>query len=77
MSSSPTSSAPAGECVDTAALTDEERARVLARYRGLRHRCTRVGFVTMGSEVSARNPIELQAATVAELIVLAAKQTAT
>lgn len=59
------------------AVTYDERAGVLARYRSLRRRCACVGFDPIWPRISARNPEELEAATVVALSQPAATQTVT
>lgn len=41
-------------------LSDDERARALARLRGMRGRALTLDFVPMGPTVEASNPQELQ-----------------
>jgi hypothetical protein len=49
-------------------LSDEERARALARFRGMRGRALTLNFVPMGPTVEASNPAELQEAADAALV---------
>lgn len=49
---------------DRAAVTDEVRARMFAKFRCLRHRQTIVTFVPASLLVEAAHPSELEDATV-------------
>lgn len=44
-------------------LSDEERARQLTRFRAMRGRAVALSFPSMGPEVQASDPEELEQAT--------------